>query len=432
MERDANGHGHEAPTRRDYVKYGGAVIGGGLLAGCTGESDSGGGGSSNGIGSSSGSGANGSSASNNSTGGNDTTTSGAESYSVTMSPVGNVEFESVPTNVMAYSPQYADMLVALGHDGALNSLGFPEDYGKSLQYFFTHLDGVSFDASGLTQLYNNESFDKEILYELNSDVHLMDPAWATSFDNWSKKDTEEITNQVGPWFANRYSRQHTQPPRGWRNGYRYYTIWEITGKVAQVFKERARFDALKREYEKLRERVRSNLPPENERPTVGLVAFYDGTFSPYKINGPGFGKAHTRPMEAVDVFADSDRTYDENYEASYDFEGLLEFDPDVLLHNFAVTPFYDWSAVKKTVTNDPVGEKLTAVQNDRFYASGQSFQGPLQNLFQIEMTAKQLYPAQFGKWPRYEEGESYPDLSKNDQLFDHGRVADIVAGRVSK
>ena len=29
---------YEAPTRRDYVKYGGAVVGGGLLAGCTGDS----------------------------------------------------------------------------------------------------------------------------------------------------------------------------------------------------------------------------------------------------------------------------------------------------------------------------------------------------------------------------------------------------------
>lgn len=31
----------EAPTRREYVKHGGAVVGGGLLAGCTGGSDDG-------------------------------------------------------------------------------------------------------------------------------------------------------------------------------------------------------------------------------------------------------------------------------------------------------------------------------------------------------------------------------------------------------
>jgi iron complex transport system substrate-binding protein len=39
MSEDSDGH--DAPTRRDYVKYGGAVVGGGLLAGCAGQSDSG-------------------------------------------------------------------------------------------------------------------------------------------------------------------------------------------------------------------------------------------------------------------------------------------------------------------------------------------------------------------------------------------------------
>jgi hypothetical protein len=109
---------------------------------------------------------------------------------------------------------------------------------------------------------------------------------------------------------------------------------------------------------------------------------------------------------------------------------MLEVDPDVILQNFAVTPFYDWDEIKETVTNDPVGAELTAVQTDRFYASGQSFQGPLQNLLQLEMTAKQLYPEQFGEWPRFEEGDSYPDFGEGEQLFDHQRVADIIEGDI--
>jgi ABC-type Fe3+-hydroxamate transport system substrate-binding protein len=411
---------NEAPTRRDYLRYAGALAGAGLLAGCSGDTGSG-------------------STDDTDTDPSTTTDAGTEttatettpedtSYSVTMAPVGEVTFEAVPSNAMAYSPQYADMLVALGHDDALNSLGFPESYGTTLQYFFDHLDGVDFELEGLTQLFSNNSFDKEVLYELDSDVHLMDPAWLSAFDNWSKADTEEIRERVGPWFANRYSREHTRPPEGWREGYRYYTVWEITGKVAQVFQEPERFEALKEEYERLYGRIRANLPPQGERPTVGLVAFYEGEFYPYKIGGPGFGKAHTRPLGARDAFADSDRTYDENYDAAYDFEGMLEIDPDVLLHNFAVTPFYDWASITETVNDDPVGQELTAVNNDRFYASGQSLQGPLQNLLQIEMTAKQLYPERFGEWPRYEEGDSYPDLPEDEQLFDHERVAGIITG----
>jgi len=406
----------ETPTRRDTIRYGGAVVGGGLLAGCAGSSDGG------------------STPTGTETETETPTETGTPtddpSYSVTMSPVGEVTFESVPSNVMAYSPQYADMLTALGHDDALNSLGFPDSYGQTLQYFFDHLDGVDFETDGLTQLFSNGSFDKEILYELDSDVHLMDPAWVSAFDNWSKADTEEIERNVGPWFANRYSREHTQPPEGWRDGYRYYTIWEITGKVAQVFEEPERFQALQEEYEGLYSHIRSNLPPRGDRPSVGLIAFYEGEFYPYKISGPGFGKAHTRPMGARDAFADSDRTYDENYGAAYDFEGMLDVDPDVILHNFGVTSFYDWDSITETVRNDPVGRELTAVQTDRFYASGQSFQGPLQNLLQLEMTAKQIYPEQFGEWPRFREGDTYPDFDESEQLFDHERVAEIVNGEV--
>jgi len=72
------------------------------------------------------------------------------------------------------------------------------------------------------------------------------------------------------------------------------------------------------------------------------------------------------------------------------------------------------------------GSELTAVQNDRVLASGMRYQGPIMNLFQLEMTAKQLYPAQFGEWPGYESGSSYPEIPADEQLFDRDRVANIV------
>lgn len=420
----------DGTTRRKYLKYGSSVALGGILAGCSGGKSGDG---STDAPTEQGTPSPTPTAEGTPTGtpsdtATETATATDTSYSASISPVGEVTFEAVPTDVMAYSPQYIDMLVALGHEESLQAIGFSE-YVDGLQYFFDSIDGASIAADGLQTVYDG-GMDKELLYELDSDVHLQDPAWVTSFDGWSKEDTAEIAENVGPWFANRYSREHTRPPEGWRDGYRYYTIWEIFGRVADVFQERARFEALREEHERLYSHVRSNLPPKSERPTVGLVAFYEGEFYPYEINSPGFGKAHTRPMGARDAFADSDKTYDESYGGAYDFEGLLEADPDVLLHNFAVTPFYDWGSIRETVTNDPVGQELTAVQNDRFYASGQSFQGPLQNLLQIEMTAKQLYPETFGEWPRYEPGDSYPDFDEDEQLFDHQRVADIVNGNI--
>lgn len=50
------------------------------------------------------------------------------------------------------------------------------------------------------------------------------------------------------------------------------------------------------------------------------------------------------------------------------------------------------------------------------------------NLFQLEMTAKQLFPERFGAWPGYGDGESYPEIPEAERLFDRERVTDIVAG----
>jgi hypothetical protein len=40
----------------------------------------------------------------------------------------------------------------------------------------------------------------------------------------------------------------------------------------------------------------------------------------------------------------------------------------------------------------PVRSKVTAVQNDDRYLGGTPYQGPIINLLQTEMAAKQLYP----------------------------------------
>nr|WP_304447213.1 ABC transporter substrate-binding protein [Halomarina sp. PSRA2] len=402
-------------TRRRLLG-GTGIAAGGLLAGCLGGPSAG---DSNGSA--------GGGPANGTDGTNDTGDEGDGSYTVTLSPVGDVEFDAVPESVMAYSPHYADMAVAFGHGASVNSLGFTDGYGETAAYFYDALDGVSFEVDGLTQLFN-EGMDKEVYYELDSDVHLMDPCWAMTFDAWSEADVEDVRRDVGPWFGNRYSRQHSEPPEGCRDGYEYYSLWELCGKVADVFRERERFEALSAMHDDLIGTIESALPPEDERPTVGQVAFYDERFSPYRINGPGFGRAHTAPLGARDVFADSDRTYAENYEASYDFEGMLEYDPDVVLHHFAITPFYEFDSILETVRDHPVGSQLSAVENDRFYASGTAFQGPIVNLFQLEMTAKQLYPDLFGEWPGYEDGDSYPEVPEDERLFDRDELATVVRG----
>ena len=418
-----------APTRRDYVTYVGAVLASGSLAGCTGSDGESGdrANSSNDTGTETTTA--GTERTTNETAGGTTAEGGDGSYSVTMSPVGTVEFDGAPGNVLVYSLLYADMAVAYGHGEAVNSLGFDaEAGGDTLDAYYARLDGMSFDREGLAQLNTGSgdiSVDRELVYELDSDLHLADPCLVLSFDGWERADVEEVRRNVAPWFGNTYSRAHSQPPAGCAENYRYYTLWEIAEKVASVFRERRRFEELRAVHRGLLERIQSNLPPKDERPTVGSVVLVDGTFYPSKSTTPGFGNAHVRPLRAPDAFAAEDVTY----ETTYDYETMLDIGPDVILHQFAIASYYDVTRIRKTLEGHPIGSELAAVTNDRVYPSGNPVQGPLMNLFQLEMTAKQLYPEQFGEWPRY-GGGAYPEIPESERLFDRERVGAIVEGDV--
>ena len=422
METNAN---RNTPTRRAVIRYGGAVTGAGLLAGCLG-------GGSDGSGSdgTDGSGGDRSDGSDGSEGGESGTDDGATGpYTVEMAPVGEVTLDSVPEDVMVYSLLYADMAVAFGHGDAVNSLGFDADAGgNTLDAYYAQLDGVEFDREGVRQLNTGSgggiSVDRELLYELDSDLHLADPCLFVSFDGWSQDDVAEIRDNVGPWFGNVYSRRHSQPPESCRDDYEYYTLWQIAERVANVFQESERFEALSSVHDDLIETVQADLPPEGERPTVGTLIYMDGTYYPSRLDDPGFATAHVRPFGVADAFGADDVTY----ETAYDHEQLLEVDPDVILHQYGIESYYDVAGVRAELADHPVAGDLTAIENDRFYPSGDPVQGPIMNLFQIEMTAKQLFPEQFGEWPAYELGDGYPEIPDDERLFDRGRVAEIVAG----
>lgn len=77
----------------------------------------------------------------------------------------------------------------------------------------------------------------------------------------------------------------------------------------------------------------------------------------------------------------------------------------------------------ETLRNDEAGGLLSAVQNDRLYRGGSSDQGPLINLIQTEVAAKQFYPETFGPW----DGLGTLD-DESTHLFDHERLAGIVRG----
>jgi len=389
---------HE-PNRRQFVSYAGAAIGSGAIAGCTSTQDS-------------------------ATNGNNDDTTGSGSYSVEMAPMGTVEFDAVPQSVYTGLPYLADMAIAAGHGDAINSVYYPEYHGKLMGRFYDRLDGISFEWDGLTDSWGAGT---ESLYELDSDLHLTDPAYAGTLEQFDDGDVEDIGNTVGPWFGNYYSNRKIEPPEGWREEYQYYSLWEIFGKVAAVFDENEKYDALAQVHQSMAQTIADELPAETERPSVGLVfPGEDDTLWAYKLNAPGFLTAHTRPLGAPDAFADLSF---EGPSVQIDYEQLIEADPDVLLTLFTLSPSYSIADVRSSLESDPLASRVSAVEDDRVYAQGARYHGPLMHLFQLEMTAKELYPDRFWTWPGYTDGEAYPEIPDDETLFDRQEVADIVTGR---
>lgn len=344
-------------------------------------------------------------------------------YTVSMAPVGEVEFDAVPEDVFVTFPQYADMAVALGHGDAVNTLFAPDMSGATMNAFYDQLEGVSFEWAGLENPLA-DGLSEERLYALDSDVHFLDPSYPVKTDDdWDDSTIADVADRVGPWFGNFHSGVHSEPAAAYADSYEYYTLWELFERVAAVFREEKRYEALATVHADLRSHIESNLPPESERPTVARVTLGEGQFFAYHLNAPGYWQADTRPLGARDVFAD--RTWSRDW-GTVGYEAMLEADPDVILHLWGVTPRYAIESVRERLENDAAGSRLTAVRDDRVVAGGMRYQGPIMNLFQLEMTAKQLYPERFGEWPGYESGESYPAIPADEQLFDRQRVASII------
>ncbi|WP_160135305.1 ABC transporter substrate-binding protein [Halococcus salsus] len=401
--------GREAPTRRDYVKYSGAVVGGGLLAGCSG-------------------GGSGTTPARTTDGAGTASASKTEtdtsdgSYSVTMAPAGTVEFETPPENVFTVLVHHTDMVVALGHGDALNAMYSPANFEGNYDKILERLDGVSVDWSGLYDSWNPE---KEALYELDSDLHLADPAYVSTMDAWDTADVEEVRTAVAPWFGNALSRDHADPPADWADRYQYYSLWEVFEKVAQVFQEQARYNALSDVKADLDATVASTLPTSGDRPRTARVMTSPDLSQiwVFHMNGPGFIRSHTRPFGVDDVFDDVPEA------ETIGVEALAEADPEVVLVENAFARADDWRAQKRNLRDDPVASEVSAVKNDRVYPLSARYGGPIMNLFQTEMVAKELYPERFGAWPDY-DGGPYPEFPPDERLFDRERVANIITGDV--
>ncbi|SEO37216.1 ferrichrome-binding protein [Halogranum amylolyticum] len=336
------------------------------------------------------------------------------SYTVSMVPVGDVTFEAVPKSWLVYESGYADMGVALGKADGLAAVGNKARYHTQ---YYDQLDGVSVDKEGLTQLVGESAqIDKELFYELDVDVHLVDPNWLTSGSSFGleQSDVDELSESVAPFIGNTIFRRTDSS--AWHN-YDYYTMYEAFEKVAQIFQEQERYQAFKSFHDNYVDRVQSELPAEGERPNA-LLTFAAGDepeqFYPYRLSDQGTNKKQFHDLgikdalegTGIDGLSTSDR-------GTVDYEAMLEVDPDAILvrgHESKTAKQFR-NTVLSFMQQHDVASQLTAVQNEMVFRGGPIYQGPIQHLFTLERAATDFFPDSF-----------------SGELFDRGKLSSVISG----
>jgi ABC-type Fe3+-hydroxamate transport system substrate-binding protein len=411
----------EAPTRREYVKYGGAVVGGSLLAGCVGDE--------------SGSTPDSTSTETPTATPTETATETEEgaSWTATMPPVGTVEFDAVPESLFDSEGFVADIATALGHGEVVDAFS----YEKWPTLFYEELSGVSPATDFDTTLMSDGAADKEVFYEIDPDLITIDPNLMMGWE-LDAADIEEIQENVGPIFGQRARGPRPNDFYKYGDGqpYPYLDLYEQTEIYGQVFREQERASAIIEANRKLIDEVTGRLPPKSERPTVMVggywneiwanVIYFEETTPEVVRDGEvrTYSKKQYRELGVVNAFADA--TYESPFWTNTDAEGLLEVDPDVIFVDNGVADLKFVDEQRTKYREHPVTSEVAAVKNDRIYPGGTAVQGPIVNMFQTEMAAKQLYPEEFGEW------RGLGETPEEEQLFDRERVSDIVNGDFSR
>jgi iron complex transport system substrate-binding protein len=432
--------GSGAPTRRDYLTYGGAVVGGGLLAGCAG----------------SGSDAPPAGADSTdtiegtaSTDGKATET-GDSSYAASIEPVGEVTFDSVPDEWVVHSFSMDMGIVCGTTDGIVETVGGAGGFDLTFYRMLPDVDVP--DITGMGGLRGQErALNKEYIYEVDPDVIGIDPNWLIAYSSGEAKDIEEVIDNVAPFCGSYNRRLRGDSWPNWPNGeYQYYDLHELAEYWGQVFDEPERAGAMSEFNRSMVERVQSRIPDTDTE--MGLIwagspygGWEGGDFQIYNPISPVeevYGKKQYRDLRIDDAF---EGIYDGQSAVITDAEAVLEADPDVIILHFGLifnqmsaSSLYDGVDAEDTSVveyaleqyrTDPVLSELTAVRNDEIYLGTPTSSGPIMNTFNTEILAKQLYPDTFGEWPGFNDDNTY-DLPEEERLFDRQRVADICNGEL--
>ncbi|WP_336035391.1 ABC transporter substrate-binding protein [Halobacterium yunchengense] len=388
--------------RRRFLKTGGAATLAGLLAGCASPNE--GSGDSTTEPSADTTAEPTTDAGTTASGDEETTTEASSSYSVSMTPVGEVEFDSVPEDIAVYMPGYADMLVALGHGDAVASVG---QKARFHSHVYDELDGVGVDESAMVDLVA-EGVTRETLLDVDPDLYLVDPNWLTNVFELNGEDVDFLEERAAPFLGNTIFRRTD----AWHD-YDYYTLYGAFEKVAQVVREQERYEAFAAFHDDFVDRLAADVPEEGPRGAlVWGGSDQPEEFSPYHLSGEGANKKAFHDLNVRDAVANSDvEALSESQRSKIDYETLLDLDPEALFvrgHEAKSRAEFE-DTVLAFMQDHDTASRITAVENGDVYRGGPIYLGPIQHLFLTERFATALYPESF-----------------SGELFDRDELADIV------
>jgi iron complex transport system substrate-binding protein len=390
---------HEIPTRRETIKGGGAVLGGGLLAGCASESPDA-----------------------EPTETNDTTTSQTKEdptpYEVTIEPAGSHTFEEVPETYASIPGAWMDIAMGFGIQPTAVAA-----FDRLPLKYYDALPGVEFDADAVRTLGESaeSQYDKEVFYDVSADVHLMDPRMLKRYSGWEDGDLEEIESNIGPILGSliRFPFDGRDP---------YYTLYEAFGKAAQIFQRQAQYEAWVELKEPFYADIESRLPATGDKaPTIAAFNFgFDAESGEFYAANIDAARNDTRSFRILGV----NNAFEGDEYVPFKrigYEELLEVDPDYI-GTIGYLSYIDddqFQEIIETAQDHETVGQLSAVQEGNFVRTGGQYMGPIIDLFSVEALAKQLYPEEYGEWPG-----SIHDVPDGEQLFDRQRVADIINGNL--
>jgi ABC-type Fe3+-hydroxamate transport system substrate-binding protein len=358
-----------------------------------------------------------------------------------MEPVGTVTPDKPPETVLGERGFAADVITALGHGKTIKAMKRPSFWYNG---FYDELPGVQARNRFDIPKYQTDSHEvkREYLFGLNADLFAVDPNILITSYGLSDSDVKNLNERVAPFFGNdsRDERGKKWPNYPTGDSYPYYTIPEFVEMYGNLFGEQERAGALVEFYERTLDDILSRVPDETR--TIALLSSIanPNNFGYWGVNAPipdhdkpTYSQKQYRDLGVEDAFeGEYGGPQSESEDLQIDSEKLAAVDPDIIFFSDAIR-FLDvddselqygnlYEKTKSALKSDPVTKGITAVQEGNLYVGGTADQGPIINLFQTEMLAKQLYPETFGEW------HGVGETPAEEELVDRDRLAEIITG----